>query len=161
MLESIASFFNIYPETDDFEKYKAAVKEDNGTQTAYFTETNGAVMANENIGIIFRKNPHEFAKNLEMMSENCRDVLKIFADKQVCIVLSAMLTNPINYSAAYLGKKIGLSVAEIELAFEKLQSIGLVKKTDAVVDDETITVWRVGKTHKSLTCIQCLYQRSW
>lgn len=43
MLESIASFFNIYPETDDFEKYKAAVKEDNGTQTAYFTETNGAV----------------------------------------------------------------------------------------------------------------------
>lgn len=107
-------------------------------------------MANENIGIIFRKNPQEFAKNLEMMSENCRDVLQIFADKQVCIVLSAMLTNPINYSAAYLSKKCGLSVAEIELAFEKLQSIGVVKKTDAVVDDETITVWRVGKTHKML-----------
>lgn len=150
ILESIAGFFNISPDSADFEKYKAAIHDHNGIQTAYFTETNGAVLANENIGIVFRKNPREFAQKLPVLSKNCRDILQIIADPSVCAILSVMLTNPIHYSIAYLGKKCGLAVAEIESSLKKLESIGLLKKIEAASTEETVTVWRVDHTHKML-----------
>lgn len=147
---SIASTFGAAKGSDKFEEYVSNVNAKNGISTAVFTENNGAVWANEDIAVVFRNNPDEFAKNLSTLSEDASEVLKALANHDVCTVLSIMLVHPISYSIAYLSKKCALSTEAVTTALETLRSIGLVRETKEAFEDETISIWHPLSTHKML-----------
>lgn len=147
---SIASVFGVEKGSDKFEEYVAGINAKNGISTAVFTENNGAVWANEDIAVVFRNNPDEFAKNLLTFSEDTAEVLRVLADRNICTVLSAMLMHPISYSIAYLSKKCALSQKAVTDALEKLRSISLVRETKEALEDEIISIWHPLSTHKML-----------
>lgn len=150
MLKTIFTHFGHMASSDEFKEYETAVNAPNAVQTALFTETNGALWGNENIGIIFRHAPEVFLDNLADLSEETQNVLSLLSDPASMSVLRQLLQNPIGYSAAYLAKKCALDPSKAEEILEKLSTVTLAEKVTHMIDDEPVAMWKHTSSHKML-----------
>lgn len=134
----------------DFEKYRRTIAEENGFSTALFTDTNGAVWANEHLALAFRKSPESFRENLGALLDECRPVIEIFSDSNTVKVLTTLLANTTPSSVSYIAAKAGLSAEETASILEKLDSVNLAMSQEVNFDDTSMKLWRVSSTHKML-----------
>ena len=133
-----------------FEEYRRAIAEENGFSTALFTDTNGAVWANEDLALAFRKSPESFRENLSELLEDCRPVIEIFSDANTVTILRTLLSNTTPSSVSYIAAKSALSAEETAAILEKLVAINLAMSQEVHFDDSSMKLWRVSSTHKML-----------
>ena len=148
LLRLIGSQFKLSDE--QYPEYTTTISESNGYSTALFTDTCGAVWANADLGLVFRKSPEEFENTMSERIENCRPLLELILDGDTVKVLSVMLKNTTPSSASYISKKCEIPAESVAAILEKLESVTLAMSSEVNFDDTSVKLWRVSSTHKML-----------
>jgi len=148
LLHLIGSQFKLSDE--QYAEYSSTIAESNGYSTALFTDTCGAVWANEDLGLVFRKSPAEFENTMSERIEKCSPLLNLILDADAVKVLDIMLKNTTPSSASYISKKCDIPAETVSTALAKLEDVNLAMSSEVNFDDTSVKLWRVSATHKML-----------
>lgn len=130
----------------DTKKY---LKENPDSQTAIYSERNGAVYANADIGLIFKKPEGDMTKLLS--DENAAGLLAALSDKTFRKIMEYQIkNNTISFTAASVAKKCGIDPEESQRVLDKL--VGYAFTTRKIIDmgDCKIDVYGLYGGHRML-----------
>jgi transcriptional regulator with XRE-family HTH domain len=134
---------------DSAEETKKYLNENPDSQTAIFSDRKGAVYANSEIGLIFKK-PKEGCQNL--LEDECAiSFLKaLCSDAFRAIMIYQLNNNSVSYTVSSVSKKCGLSTDDTEQALDLLEKYKLVVPQNVDLDGEIIKIYSFCGGHKML-----------
>ena len=141
IFEDIASWFDETDSSDVLKKYDEKLKD---AASVVFTRK-GAVFENNGIGVVFPKSPEEALKLLK--DEGAMSFLLLLSDSSVLTTLHYLAKTKQFTTVASLSGKCGMSEEEVHTALTKLQEYQLVNHQAINLEDETLEVWRIQRTH--------------
>lgn len=128
---------------------KKHISEYPDSQTAIYSDKGGAVYANHEIGVIFRKSDDKLYDLLR--SEAANGILTALADKTVLKIMEYQLRNSTtSFTAASAAAKLGTDVAEAQRALDILVGYSFTSCRTVDTGDSKIEIYFVYAGHKML-----------
>ena len=142
IFKNIAAWFDETDVSDILTKYDDEKLED--AASVVFTRK-GAVFENSAIGIVFPQSPEEARVLLE--DEEAISFLLLLSDSSVHTILHYLVKTKQFTTVASLSNKCGMSEEEVHTALTKLQKYQLVTCQTIDLEDETLEVFRIQRSH--------------
>ncbi|MDD4774656.1 MAG: helix-turn-helix transcriptional regulator [Eubacteriales bacterium] len=128
---------------------KKYLKENPASQTAIYSDRNGAVYANADLGLIFKKPDGDLTSLLS--NENAAELLAELSDKTFRAIMAYQLkNNTISFTSASVANKCRIDPAKARKALDKLVAYAFTTKKSVDMGDEKIDVYGLYGGHKML-----------
>lgn len=128
---------------------KKYLKENPNSQTAIYSNRNGAVYASADIGVIFKKPESDIASLLS--NENAAKLLADLSDKSFREIMAYQLkNNSISFTSSSVANKCGIEPEKARETLEKLVSYAFTMKRTVDMGDGKIDVYSLYGGHKML-----------
>lgn len=148
MHEEIFERINHWFDTADAkEAYKKFAEKHDNVASVFFTK-DGAIFENKNIGVIFPKAPTEAIKLLN--DDGAKEFLSVLSDPGVFATIEHLATSKQYATVASIANKCALSEKDVRSALEKLKRYQFVNHQCINLEDETVDIWRIQRTHALL-----------
>jgi transcriptional regulator with XRE-family HTH domain len=129
--------------------FKNHISEYPQSQTSIFSETNGAVYANNQLGLIYKKPQNGCAVLLKDIG--ARDMLAALSDDAFMAILQYHITDEgLSYTVSSMAKKCGFSIEDTQKALDRLQKYSFVDVRNVKMDEEQVKVYGMSGSHKML-----------
>ena len=136
-----------FDKADAKEAYKKFAEKHDNVASVFFTK-DGAVFENKSIGVIFTKAPTEAIKLIN--DDGAKEFLSILSDPSVFATIEHLATSKQYATVASIANKCALSEKDVRSALEKLKRYQLVNHQCINLEDETVDIWRIQRTHALL-----------
>lgn len=138
------------------EKQKKHLEDYPEGQTAIYSQKNGAVYVNSDIGLVFRI-PKDGALSL-LENEDALGFIEAISSKAFRQIMLYQLKNSaVSYTLPLVARKLNIEIKEAEKALELIEKYGFVKANNVELEDGIIKVYTVFGTNKMLLVYTIMY----
>ncbi len=134
---------------DEAQKTREHLKEDKYSQTAIYSESTGAVYANADIGIIFKKPENEMTNLL--LNDKAAALLAVLSNATVRKIMEYQLKNHFkSFTADSIANKLKLELNDIKAALDRLVEYAFTSKREIDIDNDSTCLYELYGGHKML-----------